>query len=157
MGISGGLIIDDFDLCKLVDWVLVNQVYMVMNGLVEIDSDNFVQFELFESWEIVFGVMVWIFNIWQGVIFYNGKLLIVDDVIYLLNLYWGDSFLVVCLVVVLIIEIIKIGEYQVQIMLDLGNVDLFYVLLDYYLLVVLQGFDDWFNFIGIGFFIFEWI
>lgn len=53
MGIGGGSTTDDFDLRKLNDWVPVNQAYMVMNGLVEIDADNIARPELFESWKRV--------------------------------------------------------------------------------------------------------
>lgn len=153
MGISGGSTTDDFDPRKLADWVPVNQAYMVMNGLVEIDSDNLAQPELFESWETAPGAMVWTFNIRQGVTFHNGKPLTADDVIYSLNLHRGDSSSAARSVVAPITEITKTGEHQVQITLDSGNADLPYVLSDYHLLVVPQGFDDWSNPIGTGPFI----
>ncbi len=51
LGIGGGSTADSFDPRLLLDWVPVNQAYMVMNGLVEIDAQNKAIPELFESWE----------------------------------------------------------------------------------------------------------
>ncbi|WP_273692125.1 ABC transporter substrate-binding protein [Ketogulonicigenium vulgare] len=150
MGIGGGSTTDDFDIRKLNDWVPVNQAYMVMNGLVEIDADNIAQPELFESWEAAEGAAEWIFNVRQGVTFHNGKVLSADDVIYSLNLHRGDSTSAARSIASPITGLEKLSDFQIKITLASGNADLPYMLSDYHFLVVPEGFDDWSNPIGTG-------
>lgn len=153
MGIGGGSTTDDFDLRKLNDWVPVNQAYMVMNGLVEIDADNIARPELFESWEAGAGALEWVFKVRQGVTFHNGKTLTADDVVYSLNLHRGDSSSAARSVAAAFAEVQKLSEHEVKITLASGNADLPYVLSDYHFLVVPAGFTDWANPIGTGPFI----
>ncbi len=153
LGISGGSTTDDFDIRKLADWVPVNQAYMVMNGLVEIDSDNIAQPELFSAWEAEEGAAAWVFDIREGVTFHNGKSLTADDVIYSLNLHRGESSSAARSILAPITEIEKLSDLQIRITLESGNADLPYLLSDYHLLVVPEGFDDWSNPVGTGPFI----
>ncbi|WP_134681845.1 ABC transporter substrate-binding protein [Paracoccus ravus] len=153
MGIGGGSTTDDFDIRKLNDWVPVNQAYMVMNGLVEIDASNTAQPELFESWEAAEGAVEWVFKVRQGVTFHNGKSLTADDVVYSLNLHRGDSSSAARSVAAGFADIQKISDFEVKITLTSGNADLPYVLSDYHFLVVPEGFSDWANPIGTGPFI----
>ncbi|MFD2173955.1 ABC transporter substrate-binding protein [Rhodobacter lacus] len=150
LGIGGGSTTDDFDTRKLTDWVPVNQAYMVMNGLVEIDANNTAQPELFESWEAAEGAVDWTFKVRQGITFHNGKTLTADDILYSLNLHRGDSGSAARSVAAAIKDIVKLDETTVKITLESGNADLPYVLSDYHFLVVPEGFDDWMNPIGTG-------
>ncbi|MCA0942271.1 ABC transporter substrate-binding protein [Salipiger pacificus] len=153
LGISGGSTTDDFDIRKLADWVPVNQAYMVMNGLVEIDSDNIAQPELFSAWDAEEGAAAWVFDIREGVTFHNGKSLTADDVIYSLNLHRGESSSAARSILAPITGIEKLSDLQIRITLESGNADLPYLLSDYHLLVVPEGFDDWSNPVGTGPFI----
>lgn len=153
MGIGGGSTTDDFDVRKMNDWVPVNQGYMVMNGLVEIDANNVAQPELFESWEAGTGAADWVFKVRQGVTFHDGRTLTADDVIYSLNLHRGDSSSAARSVAAGITDVQKLSDYEVKITLATGNADLPYVLSDYHFLVVPAGFDDWAKPVGTGPFI----
>lgn len=150
MGIGGGSTTDDFDIRKLNDWVPVNQAYMVMNGLVEIDAKNVAQPELFEAWEAAPGAIEWTFKIRQGVTFHNGKTLTADDILYSLNLHRGDSSSAARSVAAAFKDVAKLSDSEIRITLESGNADLPYVLSDYHFLVVPEGFTDWANPIGTG-------
>lgn len=155
LGIGGGSTTDDFDIRKLTDWVPVNQAYMVMNGLIEIDANNMAQPELFESWEAAQGGVEWVFKIRQGVSFHNGKSLTAEDIIYSLNLHRGDTGSAARSVAAPIADITKLSDSEIKITLTSGNADLPYMLSDYHFLVVPEGFTDWANPIGTGPFVLE--
>ncbi len=155
MGIGGGSTTDDVDVRKLQDWVPVNQAYMLMNGLVEIDADNRAVPELFESWEAAEGADDWVFNVRQGVTFHNGKTLTADDVVYSLNLHRGDTTSSARSIAEAFKTVEKLSDSQVRITLESGNADLPYVLSDYHFLVVPDGFTDWSRPVGTGPFVFE--
>nr|WP_010396539.1 ABC transporter substrate-binding protein [Paracoccus sp. TRP] len=150
MGLGGGSTTDDFDLRKLNDWVPVNQAYMVMNGLVEIDAENIARPELFESWETGEGAEEWLFRVRQGITFHNGKTLTADDIVYSLNLHRGDSSSAARSIAAAFSDVRKVSQHEVRITLTSGNADLPYVLSDYHFLVVPEGFTDWANPIGTG-------
>lgn len=150
MGIGGGSTTDDFDVRKLNDWVPVNQAYMVMNGLVEIDANNVAQPELLESWVAAPGAVEWTFKVRQGITFHNGKTLTADDVIYSLNLHRGDSSSAARSVAAAFKDVAKVSDSEIRITLESGNADLPYVLSDYHFLVVPEGFSDWANPVGTG-------
>lgn len=151
MGIGGGSTTDDFDLRKLTDWVPVNQAYMVMNGLVEIDKDNVAQPELFESWTAAEGAVEWTFKVRQGVTFHNGKTLTADDIVYSLNIHRGaDTTSAARSIAAAFKDVARVSDSEVKITLESGNADLPYVLSDYHFLVVPEGFQDWSNPIGTG-------
>lgn len=151
MGIGGGSTTDDFDVRKMNDWVPVNQGYMVMNGLVEIDGKNIAQPELFESWEAAEGALEWTFQVRKGVTFHNGKTLTADDVIYSLNLHRGeDTPSAARSIAAAFADVSKVSDSEVKITLQSANADLPYVLSDYHFLIVPDGFTDWANPIGTG-------
>lgn len=155
LGIGGGSTTDDFDLRKLTDWVPVNQAYMVMNGLVEIDAQNHAVPELLESWEPAPGAVDWTFKVRQGVTFHNGKTLTADDIIYSLNLHRGDSGSAARSVAAAIQDLVKVDDATIRITLTSGNADLPYMLSDYHFLVVPEGFTDWQKPVGTGPFVLE--
>lgn len=51
LGMSGGNTSDTLDPTLFSDWVPLNQAYMLMNGLIEIDENNKATPELFSAWE----------------------------------------------------------------------------------------------------------
>ena len=155
LGIGGGSTTDDVDVRKLNDWVPVNQAYMLMNGLVEIDANNKATPELFESWTAAEGAVEWTFKVRQGVTFHNGKTLTADDIIYSLNLHRGDTTSAARSIAEAFKDVAKVSETEVKITLASGNADLPYVLSDYHFLVVPDGFTDWANPVGTGPFVFE--
>jgi peptide/nickel transport system substrate-binding protein len=155
LGIGGGSTTDILDPRMLTDWVPVNQAFMIMNGLVEIDPNNQAFPELFESWEALPGAAEWIFNVRQGVTFHNGKPLTVEDIIYSLNLHRGDTKSAARAIAEQISAVEKASDKQVRIKLKSGNADLPFILSDYHFLVVPDGFTDWARPIGTGAFKFE--
>jgi len=151
LGMGGGNTTDSIDPTLLPDWVPLNQAYMLMNGLVEIDAKMHVQPELLESWEAKPGAAEWILKVRKGVLFHNGKTLDADDVIYSINQHRGDaSKSAIKSSLADVTEITKIDPLQISMKLKSGNADLPYLLSDYHLLVVPNGFKDWSHPIGTG-------
>lgn len=155
LGIGGGSTTDDVDVRKLQDWVPVNQAYMLMNGLIEIDANNEAIPELLESWEAAEGAADWLFKVRQGVTFHDGKTLTADDIVYSLNLHRGDTTSAARSIAQAFKSVEKVSENEVRITLENGNADLPYILSDYHFLVVPDGFADWSRPIGTGPFVFE--
>ncbi|WP_062013645.1 ABC transporter substrate-binding protein [Aureimonas sp. AU4] len=155
LGIGGGSTSDTLDPRKLTDWVPVNQAFMLMNGLVEIDKDNKAVPELLESWEAKPGATEWVFNLRGGVTFHDGKPLTVEDVIYSINLHRGDTSSAARAVAAQLTDVRKLSDTQIAVTLAEGNADLPYVLSDYHFLVVPDGFTDWSKPVGTGPFVFE--
>lgn len=155
LGMGGGNTTDSLDPTLLPDWVPLNQAYMLMNGLIEIDAKMQVQPELLTSWEAKPGAAEWTFNVRQGVTFHNGKTLDADDIVYSINLHRGDaSRSAIKSNLAEIAEVRKLGPYQLGVKLKSGNADLPYLLSDYHLLVVPNGFKDWSHPVGTGPFVF---
>jgi peptide/nickel transport system substrate-binding protein len=155
LGMGGGNTTDSIDPTLLPDWVPLNQAYMLMNGLVEIDAKMHAQPELLESWEAKPGAAEWILKVRKGVVFHNGKTLDADDVIYSINLHRGDaSKSAIKSSLADVTEITKIDPLQISMKLKSGNADLPYLLSDYHLLVVPNGFKDWSHPVGTGPFVF---
>ncbi|MBV9703171.1 MAG: twin-arginine translocation signal domain-containing protein, partial [Methylobacteriaceae bacterium] len=150
LGMSGGATSDSLDPRTLTDWVPVNICYQIMNGLIEIDENNKAVPELFESWESKPGAKEWVFNVRKGVTFSNGKTLDADDVIYSLNLHRGETKSAGKVVFEDITDLKKLADNQVGITLSNGNVDLPYILSDYHVMIVPNGFTDWAKPIGTG-------
>ena len=155
LGIGGGSTTDTLDPRKLTDWVPVNQAYMLMNGLIEINWHNEAEPELFESWEAKPGAVEWVFRVRKGVSFHNGKPLTVEDVIYSINLHRGDTTSAARAIAEQIKDVKKLSDSEVGITLSSGNADLPFVLSDYHFLVVPDGFTDWNHPVGTGPFKFE--
>ena len=155
LGLGGGSTTDILDPRKLTDWVPVNQAFMIMNGLIEIDWRNEAVPELLESWEAKPGALEWVFKVRQGVTFHNGKPLTAADVVYSLNLHRGDTSSAARAVAAQLKEVTKLSDSEVAITLTDANADLPFVLSDYHFLVVPEGFTDWAKPIGTGPFKFE--
>ncbi|HEY0214319.1 MAG TPA: ABC transporter substrate-binding protein [Paenirhodobacter sp.] len=155
LGIGGGSTTDNLDPRILLDWVPVNQGYMLMNGLVEIDANNQATPELLESWQAEEGAVVWHLKVRQGVTFHNGKALTADDVIYSLNLHRGETTSAARSVAAPIKDLEKTGKHEIKLTLDGGNADLPYMLSDYHFLVVPDGWTDFAKPVGTGPFVYE--
>lgn len=150
LGMSGGAASDSLDPRLLTDWVPVNICYQIMNGLIEIGSDNKPVPELLESWEAKPGAKEWIFNVRKGVTFSNGKTLDADDIIYSINLHRGDTKSAGKVNVEDVVELKKLDTHQIAITLGSGNLDLPYLLSDYHFMVVPNGLTDWSKPVGTG-------
>ena len=155
LGMSGGATSDSLDPRTYTDWVPVNIAYAVMNGLVEIDEKNQAVPELFASWEAKPGAATWIFDVRKGVTFHNGKTLDADDIVYSINLHRGETKSAAKAVLADITEIKKLDPYRIEITLASGNADLPYILTDYHLMVVPDGFTDFARPVGTGAYKFE--
>lgn len=150
LGMSGGSSTDTLDPRTLTDWVPVNVCYQIYNGLVEIDEHNNAIPELLDSWEAKPGAAEWTFNVRKGVTFSNGKTLDADDVIYSINLHRGNTTSGIKSTLAAISDVTKVTPNQIKITLSSGNADLPFLLSDYHLLVVPNGFTDWLHPIGTG-------
>lgn len=151
LGMSGGATTDSLDPSTYTDWVPVNTAYQVYNGLIEVDEKNVPQGEIFESWEPLPGAKEWIFNIRQGVEFHDGKSLTAEDVLYSINVHRGDASTSAAKAVLAPITDVRIeSPTQIRVVLDSGYADLPYLLSDYHIMVMKDGFADWSNPIGTG-------
>src|SRR6218665_3128544 len=91
----------------------------------------------------------------SGLTFHNGKTLDADDVVYSLNLHRGpETRSAVKSNLADVTDVRKSGAMQVTVTLKSGDADLPYLLSDYHLLVVPDGFQDWAKPIGTGPFVF---
>src|SRR5260221_1037068 len=151
LGLAGGSTTDSLDPRTFYDSAPICIGYQIMNGLIEIDEQNDPQPELLESWEMRDGARQWIFNVRKGVTFHNGRLLIADDIIYSVNLHRGkDSTSAIAAPLQVISDIRKVTDHQISITLEQPDVDLLFLLADFHLMVVPDGFADWVHPIGTG-------
>jgi peptide/nickel transport system substrate-binding protein len=151
LGMSGGSTSDSLNPITYTDMVSLNQAWQVTNGLVEILPNMQAQGELLESWEAKPGAAEWVFNVRKGVEFHNGKTLDADDVLYSINLHRSaDSKSPAKAVISGIADVKKVDSHQIAVTLSGGNADLPYILSDYHLIVVPNGFTDWPHLVGTG-------
>jgi peptide/nickel transport system substrate-binding protein len=150
LGMAGGSTKDSFDIGTYTDSVAICLGYQVMNGFVEIDAKGLVIPELFESWDVKPGAREWSFKLRSGVTFHNGKSFAVADALYSLNLHRGASRSVMVELMKNVLDVRADGPDRLSISLAEGDADFLYVLGDYHMLVVPDGFDDWSHPIGTG-------
>lgn len=158
LGISGGSTTDSLDPITYNNSTAVNVGYQIFNGLIEIDEKQNAVPELLESWEVKPGAKEWIFNIRQGVTFHNGKTLTAEDILYSINRNRGkDSKSPIAGSLADVADLTKVDDHQIRFTLNNGNADFLYVLADFHLMVVPDGFTDWSKPIGTGAFkLSEW-
>jgi len=150
IGMAGGSTTDSLDPTTWTDTVGLNIGFALWNGLIENGPDNKPVPELAESWEAKPGAMEWVFNLRKGIKFSNGKEFDADDAIYSLNLHRGASKSGAAGSMKAVTDIKKLDSHQILLTLASGDADLPYVLSDYHLSMVPNGFKDWANPIGTG-------
>lgn len=155
LGMAGGSTTDSLNPTTYLQWVPTNIGYQLMNGLVEIDEHNNATPELLMNWESKPGAAEWVFDVRKDITFSNGKTLDADDILYSINLHRGKSASPAKPFLAGISDIKKLAPNQIQISMSQGNADLPFLLSDYHILVVPNGFTDWKNPIGTGAFVLE--
>ena len=143
LGMAGGSASDSLDPRTYAAEISISYGYQIFNGLVEIGQNGEATGELFESWETKPGATEWVFNVRKGVTFHSGKTLDADDIIYSLNLHRGETKSGAKDLLSSIADIKKVNASQIAVTLNSGNADLPYILADYHILVVPNGFSDW--------------
>lgn len=155
IGMEGGTFSDSLNPLTYSDSIPIVISLMLWNNLVEFADNGNIKGELFESWEVFSGASEWLFNIRKGVYFTSGKNLDADDAIYSLNLHRGETRSPAKSLFANIKEIKKTSSTQIQISLYQGHADLPYVLSDYHVVVVPNGFNDYGKPNGTGAYILE--
>ncbi len=155
LGLAGGVTTDAMDFTSYADSVMIAVGRGIFNGLVEWGADGRPVADLAINWEAKNGAADWVFNLRKGIKFSNGQEFTADDAVYSLNLHRGDSKSGASGAMKAIKELRKTDKYQIQIALDAGNADFPYVLTDYRLLMVPDGFKDWSKPIGTGAFVLD--
>ena len=154
-GMAGGSTSDTMNPTTTTDSVGILANFSVYSALIENGADNKPIPELAESYEAKPGAAEWVLNLRQGVTFSNGKSFGADDVIYSLNLHRGQTKSGAAGPMKAVTDVKKLGPNQVQVTLASGDADFAYVLSDYHLMMVPDGFTDWANPIGTGAFVMD--
>ena len=155
LGLAGGASTDTMDVGGYADSVMIVVGRGLFNGLVEWAADGRPVAELAINWEARNGATDWVFNLRKGVRFSNGQEFAADDAVYSLNLHRGESKSGASGAMKAIKDLRKTDKYQIQITLEAANADLPYILSDYRLLMVPDGFKDWSKPIGTGAFVLD--
>jgi peptide/nickel transport system substrate-binding protein len=143
IGMEGGGASDSLDPRTYADSIPIAFSLAIWNTPVEIDEAGKATGELLESWEAKPGAKEWVFNVRKGIKFSSGKELDADDIIYSINLHLGETKSPAKGILKQITEMKKLSPTQIQFTLESGNADLPYVLSDYHLIIVPNGFTDW--------------
>ena len=134
-GLSGANTSDSWDCRTHSDLYMIACAQgAVFDALTEVAADGSLKGELAESWEASADAKTWTFKLRQGVTFHNGKPFGADDVIESLQMHLGeDSKSAAKPIVENIVEMTKLGDLEVQLVLNAGNADLPYLLSDYHI------------------------
>jgi peptide/nickel transport system substrate-binding protein len=126
------------------------------NCLVEIDDRTQVIPELAESWEPSKDASQWILRLRKDVEFHNGKSFEAEDVVYSLNLHRGADSKSASKATLKPVTDIKIHDrHTLEVRLEHGNADFLYLLADYRLQILPNGYRDWSKGVGTGGYILE--
>ncbi|MGA2792700.1 MAG: ABC transporter substrate-binding protein, partial [Roseiarcus sp.] len=150
LGLAGGSTTDSIDPGSYTDSVMIAVGHGLFNALVEWSADGKPAPELATSWEAKNGATEWIFNLRKGVKFSDGRNFDADDAVYSLNLHRGETKSGAAGVMKAVKDVKKLDRYQIQFTLDAADADFPYVLTDYHLLMVPDGFKDWSKPVGTG-------
>jgi peptide/nickel transport system substrate-binding protein len=151
IGAAGGSTTDSMDVRTYLDTVIINISTSIFDGLVEVDDKNQIQPELLETLEPSDDATEWVCNVRKGITFSNGKTLDADDILYSINLHRGEGTKSGAAGPMKPIkDVVKMSQEQIKIVLEAPDADLPYVLSDYHVLVVPNGFEDWANPVGTG-------
>src|SRR5271169_2649542 len=143
LGLAGGGPTDSIEPASYTDSVMIVVGHGLFNALAEWAADGTAKPELATGWEAKDGAKTWIINLRKGVKFSNGQEFAADDAIYSLNLHRGESKSGAARNMKPVADIKKLDKYQIQINLAAADADFAYVLTDYRLLMVPDGFKDW--------------
>jgi peptide/nickel transport system substrate-binding protein len=144
LGMEGGSASDSLDPTTYADSIPIAYASALWNFLVEIDAKGNATGELAESWEAKPGAATWVFNLRKGIKFTSGKEFDADDAIYSINIHRGaDTKSPAKDLLNPITDIKKLDSHKFEITLKSGNADLPFVLSDYHLVMVPNGFKDW--------------
>jgi peptide/nickel transport system substrate-binding protein len=155
IGTSGASTSDTLDPRSFAETFCQVAGYSMMNTLIEIGPDNTLAPELAESWEAKPGATEWIINLRPGITFHNGKTLRAADVIYSINLHRGKTKSGAAGLLRSVTHIDAVSQSQIRIQLSAPDSDFPFILTDYHILIVPDGFEDWTKPIGTGAFEFE--
>ena len=112
----------------------------VFDSLTEVTAEGQLVGELATDWEASPDAKTWTFNLRQGVTFHNGKPFGADDVIESLKMHVAEGAKSAAQPLVApIVEMKKMGEHQVQLVLEDGNADFPYLMSDYHILIYPAG------------------
>jgi len=150
LGLAGGSTTDSIEPASYADSVMIAVGHGLFNALAEWAADGTAKPELATGWEAKDGAKTWIINLRKGVKFSNGQEFAADDAIYSLNLHRGESKSGAARNMKPVADIKKLDKYQIQINLAAADADFAYVLTDYRLLMVPDGFKDWSKPVGTG-------
>lgn len=151
LGLGGGSTSDTLDFTITTDSVDISMNFAIWNGLIENGPDNRSIPELAESWEAKPGAVEWVFNLRKGVTFSNGKTFDADDAIYSLNMHRGPKTKSGAAGPMKeVADIKKLTPNQISVTLNSGDADFPFILSDYHVLMVPNGFTDWTHPIGSG-------
>ena len=142
LGMEGGSASDSLDPRTYADSIPIQYAAALWNYLVEIDAKGNATPELAESWEAKAGAAEWTFKLRTGVHFTSGKEFDADDAIYSINLHRGETKSPAKDLLATITDIKKVDAHTITIVLSGGNADLPFVLSDYHMIMVPNGFTD---------------
>ena len=141
LGLNGANSSDSFDGRTHYDTFMVNMGHgTVFDCLTEVTAAGERIGELAVSWEASVDAKIWTFNLRKGVTFHNGKSFGADDVIESLQMHTVDGTKSGAKpILAAITKIKKLGDYQVQLTLAIGNADFPFLLSDYHILMYPAG------------------
>ena len=150
LGLAGGSTTDSVDITSYNDSVMIDVSHGLFSGLVEWAQDGKPVPELAESFEPKNGARDWVFNLRKGIKFSNGQEFTADDAVYSLNLHRGDTKSGGAASMKSVTDVKKLDKHQIQLSLDAPDADLPYLLTDYHILMIPEGFKDWAKPVGTG-------
>ena len=141
MGLNGANTSDSWDGRTHSDAFMINCGHgCVFDCLTEVGPDGQLRGELAESWEASADAKTWTFKLRQGVTFHNGKSFGADDVLESLAMHTAEGAKSAAEPIVsAIAEMTKLGDYEVQFVLNDGNADFPFLLSDYHLIMFPAG------------------
>ena len=144
LGLSGANTSDSWDGRTHSDHFMIHMGHgTVFDCLTEISASGELIGELAESWEASADAKTWTFNLRKGVKFHNGKSFGADDVIESLNMHTAEGAKSAAKpIVAAISEMKKLGEHQIQFVLEAGNADFPFLLSDYHIMMFPAGMVD---------------
>jgi len=140
LGLNGANTSDSWDARTHSDIFIITAAQgAVFDSLTEVAADGSLVGELATDWEASADAKTWTFNLRQGVTFHNGKPFNADDVIESLQLHLAEGSKSAAAPIVEGVEMKKLGDHQVQFVLQAGNADFPFLLSDYHLLIYPAG------------------